>query len=158
MRPVTVVLVLLCGVASSAAGQRKQALIAHAPSALCTSNAAASVSIIQLIATPERFDRRCVRIIGYMHLEFESHGLYLTRADYVQAVTRNGLWLGEAADTTIYRSGINDVYVIVEGEFRADDHGHMGAFSGGLRQLTRLDRWPTSAEFDSMSREFKTIH
>jgi hypothetical protein len=35
------------------------------------------VSLIQLIATPERYHGKFVEVIGYMNLEFEGNAIYL---------------------------------------------------------------------------------
>jgi hypothetical protein len=98
------------------------------------------VSLMELIAQPERFDGKPVRVIGYVHFEFDGNGLYLHREDYEHAISRNGVWL-EPDESTIGAATPNDRYVIVEGTFRARDRGHLGMWSGALTQVTRLEAW-----------------
>src|SRR4051812_30757429 len=55
-------------------------------------------SLIELIARPELYDGKRVRVAGFADLEFEGNSLYLSREDYVQMLTRNGVWL-DASDS-----------------------------------------------------------
>jgi hypothetical protein len=50
-------------------------------------------SLIALIARPELYDGKVVRVIGFVRFEFEGNALYLSRLDYENAVSRNGLWI-----------------------------------------------------------------
>jgi hypothetical protein len=43
---------------------------------------ALDVSLIQLIANPESYDGKKVRIIGFLRLEFEGDALYLHQVDF----------------------------------------------------------------------------
>ena len=52
-----------------------------------------NVSIVNLIATPEKYDGKLVRIFGFVKLEFEGTGIYLTEADLKNYLGKNGLWL-----------------------------------------------------------------
>jgi hypothetical protein len=51
------------------------------------------VTLVQLIANPEKFDGRLIRVIGFLRLEFEGDVLYLHREDFEKQLTENGLWL-----------------------------------------------------------------
>ena len=94
----------------------------------------AEVSMVQLIATPERFHGKRVRFTGFVHFQFEGNGIYLHKEDHDQEILNDGLWIERPAGSTL-----NDVYVLVEGTFRADDRGHMGLFSGTLEDVTRME-------------------
>jgi hypothetical protein len=95
------------------------------------------VSIIQLVAAPERFDGKSVRVIGYLDIRFEGTALYLHREDDEYAVTKNGLLIHVPERWHKTPRG----YVIVEATFEAPKHGHAGMFEGALLNVTRLDRW-----------------
>jgi hypothetical protein len=95
----------------------------------------ADVSMVQLIATPERFHGTRVRFTGFVHLAFEGNGIYLHEEDFGHGIANEALWIDGSAG-----SRLNDAYVLVEGTFRADAHGHMGLFSGTLADVTRMDR------------------
>jgi hypothetical protein len=104
----------------------------------CTSY---SVSIIQLIARPEQFDGRRVRLIGYLWLEFEGNAIYLAEADQKHGLTKNGLWVGFARGTLEPGRAYSGHYVLIEGTFRAGSHGHMGLWSGTIENITRATVW-----------------
>jgi hypothetical protein len=100
------------------------------------------VSLIQLIANPQAFDNKRVRIIGYLRLEFEGDVIYFHREDYEYGLTKNGLWVNVPPDMTqAQKQAVNNKYVICTGIFRAGMHGHMGLNSGELTEITRLEPW-----------------
>jgi hypothetical protein len=102
-------------------------------------------SLITLIADQGKFDGRRVRVIGYVHFEFEGNGLYLSQESIDHRVYKNGLWIEPpdrfGSDSGPVRSPTNDRYVIVEGTFRAGHGGHFGMWSGTIEHVTRLDPW-----------------
>src|ERR1041385_6933670 len=95
---------------------------------------AADVSMVQLIATPEKFDGKVVRVTGFLSLEFEGVGLYLHREDF-QNMTRNGLWIRPPEKTDL---NLSRHYVEVVGTFEAKEGGHMGAFPAGIGNVTKI--------------------
>lgn len=101
---------------------------------------AVDVSMINLIANPKDFDGKKVRLIGYVRLEFEGDSIYLHRDDARQGNTRNGLWLDVALPQK-QRMRVNNRYAIVEGVFSMDEQGHLGLWSGSIKNVTRLDPW-----------------
>ena len=103
------------------------------------------VSLVELIARPEVYHGRAVRVIGFVNFEFEGNGLYLSREDWERSIYRNGLWI-EAPRSVQTDSGrpstaLNQRYVIVEGIFNATHGGHLGMWSGAIERVTRLDPW-----------------
>lgn len=46
------------------------------------------VSVIQLISTPELFNGKDVRVIGFLHLEFEGDAVYVHRDDFDHAIEK----------------------------------------------------------------------
>jgi hypothetical protein len=98
------------------------------------------VSIVELIAAPERFRSRWVRLIGYVVLEFEGTAVYLHEEDYTRAIMRNALWLdvSRSGPPPLSRPG----YAIVEARFEPDRHGHMDLFAGALAEIGRISAWP----------------
>jgi hypothetical protein len=156
MRPIalgfTVVLALACRAPSN--GQPPEGAAAsqpHVEERWCEEVDSASActmyapSLITLIARPEIFEGKPVRLIGYVHFQFEDNGLYVSRESYDHGISRDGIWIdlplrigGDSAPT---RQQPNDRYVIVEGIFNAHDQGHLGLWSGALQNVTRLDAW-----------------
>jgi hypothetical protein len=94
------------------------------------------VSLINLVATPERYDGKYVSVLGYVSLEFEGSAIYLDREDMRRCLTKNAIWLNVELGTNIPREELYRRFhgkcCLVEGRFNAQDKGHLGLFSGGL--------------------------
>jgi hypothetical protein len=102
------------------------------------------VSLISLIANPKDFDGRQIRVIGFARMEFEGNAIYLHRGDYLQGITKNGLWLGGGPAQKKSATNVSDRYVIVEGVFSMQHQGHLGLWSGSIQKITRLEPWSAS--------------
>lgn len=102
-----------------------------------------SGSIINLLATPEKYHNKRVRVIGYLNLEFEGNAIYLHKEDYKKSITVNGLWVTFTDGTweKIKKYNFNKSYFLVEGTFDMTSFGHMGLWSGTIRDITRIDKW-----------------
>jgi len=104
-----------------------------------------SVSLVRLIANPDKYHNRKVRIIGVAHLEFETNGVYLTKEHCEERIHKNGLWIEsdyEALKTTEDKlASYNGKYVLMEGVFDKNCTGHFGMWSGGLVKISRYDEW-----------------
>lgn len=101
-----------------------------------------NVSIVRLIATPERYHERKVQVEGFMNLEFEGDAIYLHKEDYEKGLTKNGFWV--TFSDKLDRKEINKLnkgYVLIEGTFNKDRHGHMGLFGGEIYEITRIIKW-----------------
>ena len=103
---------------------------------------AEDVSMVQLIATPEKFDGKFVRVNGFLSLGFEGDSLYLHREDLVQDLVRNGIWVVRTEAMERDEKKFNGHYVLIEGTFDAQHHGHMGLFGGVIKDITRVETWP----------------
>lgn len=97
----------------------------------------ANVTLVQLIANPEKFDGKTIRVIGFLRLEFEGDVLYLHREDYENAILGNGIWVDTTAEMTKQKKALNMHYVLLEGTFSANDRGHMGMWSGTTKKICR---------------------
>lgn len=101
-----------------------------------------NVSIVRLIATPERYHDRKVQVTGFVNLEFEGEAIYLHKEDYEKGLTKNGFWI--TFSNKLDRKEINKLnkgYVLIEGTFNKDRHGHMGLFGGEIYEITRIIKW-----------------
>lgn len=97
-----------------------------------------SVSVVQLIANPQAYDGKYVRVIGFVSLAFEGTAVYLHQDDYKFGIFKNALWLDIAkADRRGYME-YDLKYVLVEGTFDAKETGHRGGFSGGIKNIERF--------------------
>lgn len=107
--------------------------------------------MIQLIATPERWDECEVVVVGYLHLEFESLGLFLHFEDSKYLISENGLWLKLSVEEFERWSDLNDQYVLVEGTFDSDDRGHLSGWSGSIKDISRMSPVLTREELRELS-------
>jgi hypothetical protein len=103
---------------------------------------AEDVSMVQLITTPEKFDGKFVRVDGFLNLAFEGDSLYLHREDLVQGLVRNGIWVVRTEAMERDEKKLNRHYVLIEGIFDAQHHGHMDMFGGAIKDITRIETWP----------------
>jgi len=102
---------------------------------------AEDVSMVQLIATPERFDGKFVRVFGFLNLAFEGDSLYLHSEDLAKGLLRNGVWVDRTEAMTRDEKQLSGHYVLIEAIFDAQHHGHMGLFGGALKNITRIEIW-----------------
>lgn len=104
------------------------------------------VSLVQLIASPEKMEGRLVRVQGFCRFEFEEQAIYLHREDADQMNFANGLWL----DTDRDYADRNATFVVVEGTFTTKSRGHLGAWPGAIRDITRLERSKSRADYERL--------
>jgi hypothetical protein len=107
-------------------------------------NTVLRVSLIQLIAQPEKFDRKKNRFIGFLKLVHEGTAIYLHQEDCDRGIFYNAVWVSVPRDMSRQQwNEVNLQYVICEGVFRADYHGHMNMFCAGITEVRRLEIWPS---------------
>lgn len=102
-----------------------------------------NISLVRLIATPEKYDGKTIQIIGYLNLEFEGNAVYLHQEDYEKSLSKNSFWVDFSKEikskTDIMK--YNKKYVIIVGRFNLKSKGHMGMFGGSIENISRLDIW-----------------
>lgn len=98
------------------------------------------VTLVQLIANPEKFDGKQIRVIGFLRLEFEGNVLYLHREDYENSLF-DGIWVDVTPEITKERKTLNMHYVLLEGIFSSSERGHMDMWSGSIKNIRRADLW-----------------
>lgn len=59
-----------------------------------------NAGIINLIATPERYDGRMVTVVGFLAIESEDARLYLSREDYLHNIMENGIFIDANKEVT----------------------------------------------------------
>jgi hypothetical protein len=65
--------------------------------------------------------------------------IYDSEADRRNGPAKKGIWL-ETCGTPFAQ--VNEAYAIVEGTFDAASRGHLGMWSGTIRDITRLELCP----------------
>jgi len=103
---------------------------------------ALGVSLIRLIGSPKEYAGKTVRVVGYLHLEFEGNGIYIHREDYERGLSKNSLWVDAPTEMMKEMQKLNDRYVLLEGVFEPEMQGHMGLSSGSIIKINRVDLWP----------------
>ena len=96
------------------------------------------LSLIELIAQPEKYDGKRVQVEGFAELRFEANALYVSRDAWENHLAKSAVWLEEPTNQTPGATKFrwNRRYVTVAGTFSATDTGHMGAYSGALRSIS----------------------
>jgi hypothetical protein len=98
-----------------------------------------SVSLIQLIANPEKYDGKQVEVIGFLRLEFEGNALFLHQEDYEHRICRNAIGIGVTKEMKWHKDDVNMHYVLLVGTFRT---GESSTYSGTIENPTALVLWP----------------
>lgn len=111
-----------------------------------------TVSMIQLIATPEKFDGKLVRVKGWIRLEFEESALYFSLADEQHVDANDALGIESIKGIKRSREELNGKYVLVEGIFRSiKDRGNfLPPYPGRLTSISRVEPLPDRAEIEKM--------
>lgn len=97
------------------------------------------VSMIKLLANPDKYNGKKVMVEGYLNLEFEGNGLYFHKEDYNNGMSKNALWVDLNKPITAQAQKCKLNYVIIEATFDGNQGGHMDAYSGTLKDVTRVD-------------------
>jgi hypothetical protein len=106
-----------------------------------------TVSIIQLIANPERYDGKVVRFEGVTNIEFEGNGIYLSKEHWKAHAQSFAIWMDLNDELTKGRKWLNGKYCVVEGVYHAADRGHMGLYMGSLSDIAMFSaREPISPD------------
>ena len=101
-----------------------------------------TVSLGELLAS----NGRLLRVAGVLHVEFESVGLFPSRAAmddpswHAPWVALQPLWPGEPYWRT-KGPVVSDRCVVLEGRYSPGVGGHFGMFNGMIRDVVRLDVW-----------------
>jgi hypothetical protein len=105
-----------------------------------SSRQALPVSMIRLLANPEKYHGKRVIVEGYMRLEFEGDAIYFHEEDYKKGLSSNSFWLDVSVEQLKKYRRINNQYVFIEGVFDAKHFGHMGMFSGEIKRISRIQQ------------------
>jgi hypothetical protein len=97
------------------------------------------VSLIQLIASPERYDGKRIMVQGFALVEFEGNALYLHKEDKDFGLSKNAIWLEVPEEKEASWKLHSGSYVLVVGTFRAANRGHWDMFSGAIEGIIRFE-------------------
>lgn len=107
-----------------------------------TDTATRDVTVIELIADPEAYHGKRIRVIGVASIEFEGTSLSLNKDDLIYG-TSNSIWLDIDPRTELYADAekYDGEYVIIEGIFDKDFSGHMSLYKGTIKDINRFEFW-----------------
>lgn len=101
---------------------------------------APSVSLVQVIAAPQTWNGKLVRVIGFLRLEFEGDALFLHEEDFVHKILANAV--GVDLDREFpERAKLGMNYVLIEGVFIASDPRDASAYVGKISRIRRAEIW-----------------
>jgi len=115
------------------------------------------VSMVQLIADPARFDGQAIRVIAYLHLQFEGDAVYLHHDDFRHAIMQNSIAIDLTDSQRQAAAKLNKTYVMVEGTFRANAAGHMGLWHGAVGEVSRLSAWTVDRTRQARPGKYKAL-
>ena len=95
------------------------------------------VSIIQLLANPEKYDKQVVAITGYVKDEFENSGIYFSIDDAQKAVVLNGIGL-DSFNIKNSTKKLNNKFCVVVGTFEMINNTTYPQFSGRLIHIEKI--------------------
>jgi hypothetical protein len=97
-----------------------------------------AISIIQLIANPEKYNGQTVTVMGFMTIAFESDMLYLSYEDYQHAIVPNAVWFERNPHIMADSEKLDLNYVEIIGTFTTDTIGFgLGRPGvGGIKNVT----------------------
>lgn len=108
---------------------------------------AEQLPLVRLVVSPEKYHGKRVRVIGFVRLEFEGNAIYTHKEDYQHALIGNGAWINVPAtsDAKGYKNR-NMKYCLIEGTFDAKNRGHLGLWSGSIKNISRFEVWSDPAK------------
>lgn len=100
------------------------------------------VSIIEILANKEKFNKKDVRIRGFFdNIHKEGRAIYLSKEDCINKIWKNAIFI-YAPKTDLEKLGINEDwingYVEITGYFVLNKEGSYTNFSGGLMNIKKI--------------------
>jgi hypothetical protein len=100
------------------------------------------VSMVALLASPQKYNGKSIRTRGFMCLEFEGNALYLHEEDYRYGLRKNAVQLILTKAQEEQFKSLSLKHVLVEGTLSAENWGvERGMYNGSIGNITRLEYW-----------------
>jgi hypothetical protein len=98
-----------------------------------------TVSLVSLIATPERFDGQYINVQGVAYFDSKHYinAIFLTREDKVRGNATNAVFL-YLSPSLGNVDRLNGKFVTVQGKFSSANKGHLNVFPACLLDVDRL--------------------
>jgi hypothetical protein len=107
-----------------------------------------NVSMVQLLAAPEKFYGKMVSVVGFLGIEKDDARLYLSEEDYRRYIPDNGVWVDVNRQMLRDIEQIDIHYVIVVGAFKqkGEQIHFFGAGDGGITDIRQCTPWLEPSE------------
>ena len=154
MKPLLIISILMLLTLFSLFAQEHNDSTSVTVSALQNEN----VSVIHILANPDKYHNEEVIVTGYLHYKFEDYAIYLSKehADYLLNEYALSIRLGDSLTieklsdckyVQIPKENIKQLnckYVSIKGTFNKHKLGHLGAYHGSIENINHiyeLRRW-----------------
>lgn len=96
-----------------------------------------ALSTIALLANPEAYHGKLVRVVGFISIEKEGTAIYFHKEDRAFSIRKNAFALHLRKEDYANAIKINGKYALVDGVFDVNT-GHMGLYSGSIHSVIRV--------------------
>ena len=118
-------------------------LCLSSPAGFSASEEPTFVSLIQLIANPEKYEHKLIAVTGFLQLEFESSRMYLGREDFQNQLVANSICIESNSAMDKEADKLNQTYVVVFGTFSSSHCGTDNFKMGRVAHISKYFRWPS---------------
>ena len=99
------------------------------------------VSMVRLIANPERYNGKLITFVGYFVVETDGTAVFMSSEDYEHQITANALWIETTDQIRHKEETLNMNYVLFVGVYHASNLKSIPFPSGEITQIARSDLW-----------------
>jgi hypothetical protein len=99
------------------------------------------VSLVQLIAAPDKFDAKVVAVWGFLVMDREGDLLYLGQPDADNGLLENSIWIRRTEEMGKQKELLNRKYVKVVGTYRQNFYEQLGDPRGGIPEVRAVTLW-----------------
>jgi len=95
-----------------------------------------TVSLVQLLSSPDKYDKTRVVVLGFLTIGQENNRLYLGKNDYDNALLPNSIWVDISDKMIEQRSELTMKYVRLAGTFHLGYRGRSSILVGGIGEIS----------------------
>ena len=106
---------------------------------------AVSVSMLQLLTTPEQFDGKLVSVIGFLTMDHEGDLLFAHQEDAVHVILGNAIHIEGTKQMFAGREKLDMKYVKALGTFKASNRRRIPFYSGAIVGIRSCELWSDPA-------------
>ena len=102
---------------------------------------ASYVSLIQVIANPEKFDGKRLVVLGFLDFEREADLLFASKDKYDNVILPDTLWIDPTEEMGTNKATLNLKYVRIDGIFHAGAQRRFRFAVGGMTDIRSCTPW-----------------